>query len=148
MQIIMDSIYNHYSNSWLFSEIMTKPMQYNFCSLPGFNCHLAYICLLSLIVCWFHHLTSQIRDNKIGICCFFYLQESMEFSKYKALIYVPFCTILQHFYWWFWRKILFKDLLNFPLLDQSASMEVCMLTITPMRWLFLLKLVNSMLSCK
>jgi hypothetical protein len=26
--------------------------------------------------CWFHHLTSQIRDNKIGICCFFYLQES------------------------------------------------------------------------
>jgi hypothetical protein len=96
---------------------MVKHYTYNF----NKNNHLIGVMVSILtsieVDCRFHHLTSQIRDNKIGICCFFYLQESMEFSKYKALIYVPFCTILQHFYWWFWRKILFKDLLNFPLLD-------------------------------
>lgn len=74
---------------------MVKHYTYNF----NKNNHLIGV-MVSMLTsieadCWFHHLTSQIRDNKIGICCFFYLQESMEFSKYKTFMSLSaqYCSI-------------------------------------------------------
>ena len=61
---------------------MVKHYTYNF----NKNNHLIGVMVSILtsieVDCRFHHLTSQIRDNKIGII-FFYLQESMEFANFN-----------------------------------------------------------------